>query len=364
MKTVFVCFLSLVMLFSIAACATEVTPAASPGTPAESNPTDAVPPPAEETQPAQTAESKELVIYCPHPLEFIDPIVSEFEKQTGITVEVIAAGTGELLKRVEAEESNPLGDVFWGGSLSTMEPKKDLFEPYVSANEDAVIEECKNIDGNITRFTYIPSVIMVNTNLIGDIKVESYEDLLNPELKGKIAFADPAKSSSSFEHVVNMLYAMGKGNPDNGWGYVQALCTNLDGKLLSGSSAVYKGVADGEYTVGLTFEEGAAKYVASGAPVSVVYMSEGVISKPDCVQIIKGAKNIENARKFIDFCTNKEIQTLIVNQLNRRSIRNDVPPAQGLKDLSEINLIFDDPELVIANKEAWIEKFADIFTSN
>lgn len=365
MKTVFVCFLSLVMLFSIAACATEVTPAASPGAQAESNPTDAVPPSAaEETQPAQTAESKELVIYCPHPLEFIDPIVSEFEKQTGITVEVIAAGTGELLKRVEAEESNPLGDVFWGGSLSTMEPKKDLFEPYVSVNEDAVIEECKNIDGNITRFTYIPSVIMVNTNLIGDIKVESYEDLLNPELKGKIAFADPAKSSSSFEHVVNMLYAMGNGNPENGWGYVQALCENLDGKLLSGSSAVYKGVADGEYTVGLTFEEGAAKYVASGAPVIVVYMSEGVISKPDCVQIIKGAKNIENARKFIDFCTNKEIQTLIVNQLNRRSIRNDVPPAQGLKDLSEINLIFDDPELVIANKEAWIEKFADIFTSN
>ena len=50
---------------------------------------------------------------------------------------------------------------------------------------------------------------MINTDLIGDIKITGYEDLLQPELKGKIAFADPTKSSSSYEHLVNMLYAMG-----------------------------------------------------------------------------------------------------------------------------------------------------------
>ncbi|MEM5768588.1 MAG: extracellular solute-binding protein, partial [Bacillota bacterium] len=176
MKVVLACFLSLVMLFSLAGCGQEVAPSDSPSAAGST---------AGETQSVETSESKDLVIYCPHPIEFIDPIVSEFEKQTGITVEVITAGTGELLKRVEAEASNPLGDVFWGGSLSTMEPKKDLFEPYVSANEDMVIDKCKNVDGNITRFTYIPSVIMVNTNLIGDIKVEGYADLLNPALKGK-----------------------------------------------------------------------------------------------------------------------------------------------------------------------------------
>ena len=75
--------------------------------------------------------SKELTVYCPHPLEFIDPMVAEFESQTGIQVEVVAAGTGELLKRVESEANNPLGDV---GSLGTLEPKVDLFEEYKSAN--------------------------------------------------------------------------------------------------------------------------------------------------------------------------------------------------------------------------------------
>ncbi|WP_300383072.1 extracellular solute-binding protein, partial [Clostridium sp.] len=206
--------------------------------------------------------SKELTVYCPHPLEFIDPMVAEFESQTGIQVEVVAAGTGELLKRVESEANNPLGDVMWGGSLGTLEPKADLFEEYKSSNEGDVAEENKNTDGKITRFSVIPSVLMVNTDLIGDIKVEGYEDLLKPELKGKIAHSDPAKSSSSFEHLVNMLYAMGNGDAEKGWDYADALAGNLDGKLLSGSSAVYKGVADGEYTVGLTFEEGGAKYVA------------------------------------------------------------------------------------------------------
>lgn len=317
-----------------------------------------------DTTEVETAKlSGDLVVYCPHPLEFINPLVSEFENQTGVKVEVVAAGTGELLKRVESEQGNPLGDIFWGGSLSTMAPQKDLFEAYQSVNESSIQEGMKNVEGSLTRFTDIPSVIMVNTDLIGDIEVNGYEDLLNPALKGKIAHCDPSKSSSSYEHLINMLYAMGNGNPEDGWDYVDKFCQNLDGKLLSGSSAVYKGVADGEYVVGLTFEEGAAKYVADGAPVKVIYMEEGVISKPDGVYIIKDAKNMDNAKAFIDFITGKEAQTIIVEQLNRRSIRTDVPAPSYLTPKEDINIIFDDPDLVVEKKEEWITKFSDIFTS-
>lgn len=316
-----------------------------------------------ETKTETAAASGDLVIYCPHPLEFINPLVSEFESQTGIKVEVIAAGTGELLKRVESEQENPLGDIFWGGSLSTMKPQMTLFESYQSINEEFVQEGMKNVEGTLTRFTDIPSVLMVNTDLIGDIEVNGYEDLLNPALKGKIAHADPSKSSSSYEHLINMLYAMGKGDPDAGWDYVGKLSENLDGKLLSGSSAVYKGVADGEYVVGLTFEEGGAKYVADGAPVKLVYMEEGVISKPDGVYIIKKAKNIDNAKKFIDFITGKDAQTIIVEQLNRRSVRTDVPAPDYLLQKEDMNIIYDEEEIVVGKKEEWLDKFNDIFTS-
>lgn len=317
---------------------------------------------AEKSSAAAGEKSDKLVIYCPHPLSFINPLVTEFEKQSGIKVEVVAAGAGELLKRVESEKANPLGDVFWGGSLNTMKPKAGLFENYTSKNEEHMQAAFKNTEGSMTRFTDIPSVIMVNTNLIGDVKVEGYEDLLNPALKGKIAFCDPSKSSSSYEHLINMLYAMGQGDPEKGWSYVEALSKNLDGKLLSGSSAVYKGVADGEYAVGLTFEEGGAKYVADGAPVKLVYMKEGVISKPDGVYIIKNAKNMENAKKFIDFITSKEAQTIIVQQLHRRSVRDDVEPPKGLLEKSQIKIIDDDESVVVANKKAWLDKFKDIFT--
>ena len=313
---------------------------------------------------SSTQSGNSLVIYCPHPLEFINPLVDDFKaKNPGINVDIIAAGVGELLKRVESEKDNPLGDILWGGSLNTVKPKVELFENYTTTNEASIADAYKNVEGAITRFTAIPSVIMVNTNLAGNIKIEGYEDLLNPALKGKIAFADPSASSSSFEHLVNMLYAMGKGDPEKGWDYVQKLCANLDGKLLSGSSAVYKGVADGEYTVGLTFEEGGANYVSAGSPVKLVYMKEGVIIKPDGIYIIKNAKNLENAKKFVDYATSYDAQKTITDKLNRRSVRSDLPPSAILQSVDTINVITDDEAVVDKNKQNWLNKFKDIFTS-
>ena len=311
----------------------------------------------------KSESSNALVIYCPHPLDFINPLVDDFKaKNPGINVDVIAAGTGELLKRVESEKDNPLGDILWGGSLNTIRLKMDLFENYTSTNEVNIAEFYKNVEGPITRFTTIPSVLMVNTNLSKNIKIEGYEDLLNPALNGKIACADPSASSSSFEHLVNMLYAMGNGNPEKGWDYIRKFCANLDGKLLSGSSAVYKGVADGEYTVGLTFEEGGANYVVSGSPVKLVYMKEGVVFKADGIYIIKNAKNMENAKKFVDYATSYDAQKTINEKLNRRSVRDDSPPSEILLSVDKINVIKDDDATVEANKQNWLNKFKDIFT--
>ena len=109
---------------------------------------------------AQTA-SKKLVVYCPHPLVFIEPIVKKFEAATGIQTEVVAAGTGELLKRIEAESSNPLGDVMWGGTLSVLDPSKKFFEAYRSPEASALVDEAKVADDKMTGFTLVPSVIRV-----------------------------------------------------------------------------------------------------------------------------------------------------------------------------------------------------------
>lgn len=305
-------------------------------------------------------ETESLVVYCPHPQDFIDPIVAEFEARTGIYVTVQPGGTGELLDMV-AEGGTPPCDIFWGGSLSTAAPRKELFAPYISANEAMVRPEFQNREGNMTRFTDVPSVIMINTNLIGDVQVEGYGDLLQEELKGRIAMCSPSSSSSAWEHLINMLYAMGGGAPEQGWDYVERFCKNLDGRLLEGSSQVYEGVAKGEFAVGLTFEEGGARYVSQGYPVRLVYMKEGVISKPDVVCIAKGAAHPDEAKRFVDFVTGRDAQAVIAKDLSRRSVRLDVEEPLGLPDKSSLPLIYDDLELVTEKKEQWLKRFEDIY---
>lgn len=302
----------------------------------------------------------ELVVYCSHPQDFIDPIVSEFEARTGIPVLVCSGGTGDLLERV-AQGEEPRCDIFWGGSLSITSPRQELFASYVSANEGQVRKEFQNREGNMTRFTDVPSVIMVNTNLIGDIPVEGYGDLLNPELKGRIAMCDPAASSSAWEHLINMLYAMGDGDPEQGWDYVEQFCENLDGKLLDRSSQVYEGVAGGQYAVGLTFEEGGARYVMAGEPVRLVYMEEGVLSTPDVVCIAKEALHQEEARRFVDFVTGWDAQSVIAGTLNRRSVREDVDEPEGLPDKGAFPAVESSLELVTGRREQWLERFAEIY---
>lgn len=361
MKKLVALLLVVCMLFTLAACnKSKPEKDDTPNTPSASDSGSKDPAPEQEEDKATDS----LVVYTASPEEMINAIVPEFEQKYGVKVEIVTAGTGELLKRIETEQANPLGDVLWGGGVASIVPKKDLFENYQSVNESAMLEDCKNTEGMMTRFSVLPNCLMVNTELLGDITVEGYADVLNPELKGKIGFADPAKSSSSFQHIVNILYAMGEGNPDNGWGYIEDICKNLDGKLLGSSSAVPKGVADGEYVVGFTHEEYASKYVKDGAPVKIVYMKEGVTKTADTIQIIKGAKNMENAKKFIDFLTSKEVQDVVASKLNRRSVRNDVAAAEGLVAITEINNIVADDATVLSNNQAWLDKFKDVYTSN
>lgn len=306
-----------------------------------------------------------LVIYTPATRFFIDRLVEDFNKKNpDINVEIIIAGTAEIIKRIEAEKNDPLGDIFFAANENILKYNSALFEEYVSTNADNIYDNYRSKEKYITGFMLSPSVLIINTNLIKDIKVEGYADLLNPALKGQIAFNDPTTSSSSFEQLVNMLYAMGNGNPENGWDYVEKLYANLDGKLLSSSSAVYKGVADSEYAVGLTFESAAANYINTGSPIKVVYMKEGVLTKAHSMAIIKNAKHLENAKKFVDYVTSYDTQKIINDELFTRAIIKNLEGSKMLMPLENINDIKEDEEMVDKNKDAWLEKFKNIVTAS
>lgn len=309
----------------------------------------------------QAEDLPELVIYSPHPLEFTQPLLDEFEKEAGVRVRLINGGTGKLLQRVKEEQENPQADILWGGSVSMIKPDAGLFEDYESVNEPMMRPEFKNREGSMTRFTDVPSVLLVNTDLAGDWSIEGYEDLLNPRLHGKIAMADPAVSSSSYEQLINMLYAMGKGNPERGWDYVGSLAANLDGRLLERSADVYDGVARGRYVVGCTFEEAALTYQRAGAPVRIVYMKEGVISEPDGVYILRNAKHIAVAKQFVDFITGHGAQSFIARNLHRRSVRKDVAAPEGLQEKDNLVMLSAAAGDIGEVRQQWLERFRRIF---
>ncbi len=304
----------------------------------------------------------ELVVYSPNSESLINATIPLFEEKYGIDVELIQAGTGELVKRIQSEQNDPYADVMFGGSWSQMYDNKELWEPYVSANNDKAEDAYKNECGFITGNVLDGSVLIVNTDLIGNIEINGYKDLLNPELKGKIATANPANSSSAFAHLTNMLLAMGGYEDSNAWNYVRDLFENIDGKICESSSAVYKGVADGEYVVGLSYEDPSMQLVKDGAPVKIVYMDEGAVFLPAAATIVKGAKNMDNAKLFIDFILSEEVQNIWGTTLTNRPVMKGAQTSKGMLPLSEINVIQEDIPYVSSHKGEIADKFTEIFT--
>lgn len=284
-----------------------------------------------------------LVIYSPWSDVELGIAIPAFEELTGIEVEVISGGAGELVARVQAEKNNPQGDLILGGSLGVFSSALDSWEQYVSPEDANILEPYRNETGYISIYALVPTLILINKNLIGDIEINGWNDLLKPELKGKIAYADPGASSLSNVLLFNLLTVMGDGNNiDTGWEWVDKFGAQLDGKILSGSSGVPKGVASGEYTVGLTHELYYGTYLADNAPVTAIYPEEGAAVIAGPMVIIKNAPNMENAKRFVDYILGKDFQERNRDGHSARSVRVDVsapgslPALDTIKQISEI----------------------------
>lgn len=128
---------------------------------------------------AKDAGGKELTVYTARSESLNNAVIQNFEKDTGIKVNVVVAGTGEVVKRVASEKNNPLGDVLWAGSEAMLASKADLFEKYVSKENDKMMPEFRNTTGYFTPAFSDPTVFIVNKKLKGTMKIEGFADLLN-----------------------------------------------------------------------------------------------------------------------------------------------------------------------------------------
>ncbi|MGN0992115.1 MAG: extracellular solute-binding protein, partial [Candidatus Ventricola sp.] len=273
-----------------------------------------------------------------------------------IDVQVIAAGTGELCQRIVAESENPQGDVLWGGGADTLAGYVDYFDAYVCANDDVIGEAYKDADDMWIGESPLPMVFIYNKNLIAEEDVpKTWDDLCNESLKGKIAFASPAKSGSAYTQLCTMLFS--KDTIDEGWELVFNFIKNLDGKVQDSSGNCHKLVASGEYAIGVTIEKSAVLY-NDNPDIGYIYPAKNS-AVPDGVALVKNCPNPDNAKLFIDFVTGLECQTAQNADWARRPVRSDLTPV-GLVGLDTLDLGNYDFAYAAKNKAEIVEKWNDL----
>lgn len=304
-----------------------------------------------------------LVLYTPNEQNMLDALIPVFEDETGIDVELVTAGTGELYQRIRAELANPQGDVMFGGSTALAVQNSDLWEEFTSSNNDAMLPLGQNIGGISTPYQADGSNLLVNTDIGAEYNITSYEDLLNPDLKGQIAFGDPTSSSSAFAQLTNMLLAMGGYESDEAWEFVEELVVQLDGNVIGSSSQVAQDTANEEFAVALTYEPLSVNFVASGSAVEIVYPAEGAVFLPAGSQIIKGATNIEQAKAFLDFVTSETGQGLIASETNGRPLREGIT-SPNLIPLEEIVTLEEDSAFIAENRDDIVARYQQILEAN
>jgi iron(III) transport system substrate-binding protein len=307
---------------------------------------------------AQSSEG-EVVVYTAAQSTIVQAIGPLFEQRTGIKARFVEAGTGEILKRARAEAANPLGDVLWALGAEGMAANADLLEPYTVADDGKIAAIYKKglAGGRITPNNVTPMVIVYNRKLLSEAEApKAWRSLADARWKDKIAYAAADKSGSSYTILATLLTVFG--DDDTGWKVVEDVMRNA--KILPSSSRVPKGVADGEYQAGLTYEDAAMRQVKGGAPVGVVYPQDGTSVPPDGNAILKGAKHPRAARAFMDFVVSKEVMDLLAQKFELRSARTDVAPPAGFPALDAIKVVAYDMEWAGKAYPTLIKRWQDI----
>ncbi len=302
---------------------------------------------------AAMAAEQHLVLYSANDNTVNSMVADAFLKASGITVDVVSTGSGVLFRRIASEQAHPQADVIWGVSSSLLRENSKYFEPYAAKERDAVPPEYR--DPNTLWLGTNLQVLTITQNtaaIPAGAGPKSWSDLLDPRWKEKIAYTDPANSGSAYVNATFLVSLWG-GN-DAAWTQVGKLLANT--KVLNRSTQVFEGNGTGEYPLGLSLEYAGHLWQQNGAPVQVVYPSEGTVALAEGVAIIKGGPDPDAAKAFVDFIGGKEIQAQLLRTTFRRPARQDIDLASmpgHMPPLSALRIVpYDDAKWEASRRES------------
>ena len=271
------------------------------------------------------AGGNKLIIYTSMKESLIGGIVEGFKKKNpGIEVDYQSAGAGKLMAKIAAERQSGkiLADIIWTSEVPDFYnmKKEGMLEQYKTPLIKEILNPFDDYDGYFTAARLGTLGIAINTDKIKTPPTQ-WADLFKPEFKGAFGIADPALSGTAYMSVALL-------EKQFGWPFFEKLRAN-QARIGKGSGQVVDDTASGELAASLAVDYITYDKIKKGAHIALYYPPELLIA-PSPVAIFKNGKNIDAAKKFVDYLLSKEAQLLIASE-GTLSVRKDVPSPEKLK---------------------------------
>lgn len=260
------------------------------------------------------ASAQQVNVICSVQADWCNMISTVYARSTGVKINLALKGSGEALAQLIAEKDNPKTDVWFGGTgdphlqaaelgLSVEYKSPTLTQLYPWAQAQAQQSNYRTVG------VYLgPLGFAYNTELLQKKKLpvpRSWADLLKPDYKGEIQVANPASSGTAYTMIATLVQLMGE---DKAFDYLKALHRNVGQYTRSGTGPI-KAVARGETAVSISFVHDAPQEKMQGFPIATVTPSEGTGAEIGSMSIVKGARNLEQAKKFYEWALTPAAQT-------------------------------------------------------
>ena len=264
---------------------------------------------------AASAASAQLNILCSTDADWCESKAREFSVATGIKINMSRKATGEVFAQLKAEAANPKIDLWYGGTHDPhiQAANEGLLLPYVSVNmkEQApwsadLLAKTNDQVAGIYRITL---GFGYNRELLAKKKITPpacWSDLTKPEFKGDVELSNPTTSGTAYTILATMVQLYGE---DKAFDYLRELNKNVNRYTTSGT-AQRQSVARGESMVGVTFLDEFIPEQFAGSPIEIVLPCEGTGYSVGAMSIVKGARNLEQAKRFYDWALTTDAQTI------------------------------------------------------
>lgn len=252
------------------------------------------------------AQSQTINVICSVQAEWCNMISTVYAKTTGVKVNMSMKGSGEALAQIIAEKENPKTDIWFGGTgdphLAAAEQGLSLEykSPTLPSLHAWAQQQAQQSNYKTVGIYSGPLGFGYNTELIAKKKLsvpKTWTDLLKPEFKGEIQVANPASSGTAYTMVATLVQLMGE---DKAFEYMKALHKNISQYTRSGTGPI-KAVARGETTLSISFVHDGPGEKAQGFPIDTITPADGTGAEIGSMSIIKGARNLEAAKKFYEW---------------------------------------------------------------